>query len=93
MSGAFNARPAVSLRIAPNPFTSSTTISYSLPNATSLSIKLYDISGKVVTTLANGRYQAGASSVTLQASGLARGIYILKFESGSYNTTRKLVIE
>ena len=45
---------AFNLRIALNPFTSSAAISYSLPRAGNVSLKLYDVAGKLVTTLAQG---------------------------------------
>jgi hypothetical protein len=83
------------LSIAPNPFTTATAISYSLPKSGDVSLKLYDVTGKLVSTLANGRHPAGSYSYSLLTThhSLARGIYVLKFESDGYNTTEKLIIE
>jgi hypothetical protein len=83
------------LSVAPNPFTSSLnpSIAYSLPKSGNVSLRLFDISGKLVTTLASGYTTAGSHSALLNAEQLARGIYVLKFETDGYNTTEKLIIE
>jgi hypothetical protein len=85
------------LSIAPNPFTSSLnpSIAYSLPRPGNVSLKLYDVSGRLVSTLASGYHAAGAYSSRLAANSerLAAGIYIIKYETGECRTTEKLVIE
>jgi hypothetical protein len=81
------------LRIVPNPFTNTATVSYSLAKPGEVSLKLYDVTGKLVATLAKGHAGVGASSLKLQASSLAKGIYVLKFETEGYRATRKLIIE
>jgi hypothetical protein len=40
-----------------------------------------------------GKTHAGSSGVTLRASNLAQGVYVLKLEAGSYRATRKLIRE
>jgi len=79
--------------VAPNPFTSRTQVSYTLPQPGKVSLKLYDVTGALVTTLAQGQTPAGSHRVMLGADQLARGVYVLKFESGDYRTTRKVTIE
>ena len=81
------------LAVSPNPFTSATTISYSLPAAGIVRLKLYDITGQLVSTLASGYDNAGASSLKLQASSLSAGIYILKLSTETSTLTQKLIIE
>ena len=81
------------IAIAPNPFSNATTISYSLPNAGNISLKLYDVTGKLVTTLATGYHNVGTSSVTVSRSSLASGIYMLKLKTDNSTTTSKLIIE
>ena len=85
------------LSIAPNPFTHSLSpsISYSLSTPGSICLKLHDITGKLVSTLASGYHAAGAYSSRLTANSerLAAGIYVLKYEAGEYRATEKLVIE
>lgn len=70
-----------------------TAIRYSVPTATALSLKLYDITGALAKTVSNGRVKPGRYTVGLSAQGLARGVYILKLKSGASSLTRKLVIE
>jgi hypothetical protein len=86
-----------SLSVTPNPFTSSLNplISYSLPKAGNVSLKLYDISGKLVARLAGGHHAAGAYSrqFTAGSSQLAAGVYLLKYEAGEYRATEKVIIE
>jgi hypothetical protein len=85
------------LRIFPNPFSSSFSpaISYSLPVAGNVSLKLYDISGKLVGTLLSGYRPAGSYSYSLLTAhcSLGSGVYLLKFETEGYATTSKLIIE
>ena len=82
------------LSIAPNPFHGATHISYSLPRAGNVSVKLCDVTGTLVTVLANGYSEAGVNhTIAVDASKLARGIYILKLASDSYNTTAKLILQ
>jgi len=86
-------RTEFALRIAPNPFARAAAITYSLPEAGAVSLKLYDVSGKLVTVLARGNATAGSHGALVDAEKLARGIYLLKFESENYTTTEKLIIE
>jgi hypothetical protein len=87
------------LRVAPNPFTSSAnpSISYSLPRAGNITLALYDVSGRLVSTIAKGYHPAGSYSSELTANSLqqklAAGIYILRLDSKGCQTTEKLVIE
>jgi hypothetical protein len=85
------------LSVTPNPFTSSLnpSISYSLPRAGNMSLRLYDVTGTLVGTLVSGYHPAGSYSYSLLTThhSLASGVYLLKFETESYRTTEKLVIE
>jgi hypothetical protein len=83
----------LTLAVAPNPFTSAATITYSLPQAGNVSLKLYDVTGTLVTTLASGYHTAGSSSFVVHRSSFACGIYLLKLETGTTTTTSKLIIE
>jgi hypothetical protein len=81
------------LHVSPNPFTNATTISYSLPRAGNVNLKLYDVTGKLVTILASGHHNAGTSSFIVHRPSFAGGIYILKLETDNTTTTSKLIIE
>jgi len=81
------------LSVFPNPVNGTTTISYSLPAAGKVSLKLYNVSGKLVTTLATGHRNAGNLSFVLCPSSLAGGAYLLRLETANANTIMKLIVE
>jgi hypothetical protein len=83
----------ISLRLSASVCGSSSPIriDYTLPRAGNATVRLYDITGQLVTTLASGYHSAGSYKSTTPL--LARGIYVLKLESGTTTTTAKLVIE
>jgi hypothetical protein len=85
--------PVLALRAAPSLFRGRTVIDYSLPRAGNISLRLYDVTGALVTTLAHGYTDAGAYTTSLDASKLVKGIYILKYETESYSATEKLIVE
>jgi len=60
----------------PNPFNPATTISYLLPAASNVSLKIFDITGREVTTLFNGPSEAGYHEYRWNASNTASGMYI-----------------
>jgi hypothetical protein len=82
----------------PNPFSNHTAIRYSVPHPLDVNIAVYDLAGRLVTTLVNGRQTVGWHSVTWNrtdgaGSRVASGVYFYKLNSGTYSTTRKLVVE
>jgi hypothetical protein len=81
------------LMLGSNPARGMPGFSFSLPQPGEVSLKLYDLGGRLVATLAKGRYAAGSySSFTPHASSLAQGIYILRFAAPGTFEERKLVI-
>jgi hypothetical protein len=81
----------------PNPFNPSTKIKYSIPSnlkreTSNVSLKVYDVLGKIVATLVNEQKPAGAYEVEFDASNLSSGIYFYRLVSGSYIQTKKLIL-
>jgi hypothetical protein len=80
----------------PNPFNPSTTIQYSLAKAGQISLKVYNLLGNEVATLADGPQDAGRHTVTFDTNrgslSLASGVYFYRLEAGSFVSTKKLVI-
>jgi hypothetical protein len=76
----------------PNPFNPTTAISYKLQAPSWVSLKVYDISGRLVATLVDGWREAGTHQVTFDGSNLAAGIYLLKMQAGDYSVVQKLVL-
>jgi hypothetical protein len=77
----------------PNPFNPSTTIAYSLAKSNLVTLKIYNLSGQKIETLANGLQTAGEHEITWQPEGLASGTYICSLQTGDYSETRKLVLQ
>ena len=76
----------------PNPFNPTSTISFSLPEAGKITLSVYDVSGRLITTLVDGYRSAGVHDVTFDASDLASGIYLYRLEAGEFNATGKMVL-
>jgi hypothetical protein len=82
---------------SPNPFGAVTRIQYSLAERMSVSLRVYDVSGKCVTELMDGVKEPGRYSLTWngrtdEGKRLPQGLYFCRFEAGDYNRTRKLVL-
>jgi len=76
----------------PNPFNPSTQIDFSIPNATYVSLKVYNLLGQEVENLVDGELCAGPHSVTFDATQYSSGIYFYRLETNDYATTRKMVL-
>jgi hypothetical protein len=81
----------------PNPFNPQTEISYGLPTASHVSIKIYDISGKLIKILYNGTQDAGFYTKTWDATNengeiLSSGLYFYVLETDNFVRTRKMVL-
>jgi hypothetical protein len=76
----------------PNPFNPNTAVSFELGALSSVSLKVYDILGREVATLAEGRTEAGEHTVQWDATGFASGIYFYRLTAGNFSSTRKLVL-
>jgi hypothetical protein len=75
----------------PNPFNPSTTISFTLPSRSFVSLKVFDLLGREVATLVNENKNAGACSVRYDASTLTSGVYFYRLLAGSFIETKKLL--
>ena len=77
----------------PNPFNPVTKINYDLPENNVVSIKIFDILGKVVSEpVKNEKKSAGKYSVEFDASNLPSGVYYYEMRAGSYSETKKMVL-
>ncbi|MGE5680579.1 MAG: T9SS type A sorting domain-containing protein, partial [Bacillota bacterium] len=76
----------------PNPFNPSTVIEFSLPdNNQEVSLKVYDLLGREVAELVNGKMSAGQHKVLWNASQNASGVYFYRLQSGNYAETKKMM--
>ncbi|MBX2977350.1 MAG: T9SS type A sorting domain-containing protein [Ignavibacteriaceae bacterium] len=76
----------------PNPFNPTTKITYQIPKEGLVTLKIYDILGKEVTTLINEEKQAGKYSIEFNASKLSSGVYLYELRSNEYKSTKKLLL-
>ncbi len=76
----------------PNPFNPSTTINYQIPQTGFVTLKIYDILGKEVTTLVNEQKNQGRYSINFDASRLASGVYIYQLRVNVYVSSKKMLL-
>ena len=76
----------------PNPFNPATRISYELPVSGLVTLKVFDILGRELSTLVNEEKAAGKYQVDFSSSSLSSGIYFYTLTSREYSKTRKMVL-
>jgi hypothetical protein len=76
----------------PNPANPSTVISYQLPVSSLVTLKVYDLLGRLVNSLIEERQSAGIHSVTFDANSLSSGAYFYRLTTGSFVETKKLML-
>ncbi|KAF0204205.1 MAG: Peptidase S8/S53 subtilisin kexin [Bacteroidetes bacterium] len=92
-------RPAESASLAklqqnnPNPFSQSTSINYSLKESDIVTLKIYDIMGREITTLVNGFSAAGNHQVSFENADLPAGLYFAVLKTKNNSTSIKLIKE
>ncbi len=84
---------AQSTQAYPNPFTSSTTITYSLAQDGPVSVEVYNTLGRKVRTLVVGAETAGNHEVKFEAGNLARGTYLFKVKTAESVSIKRLVLQ
>jgi len=77
--------------IAPNPFSNSTQIQYSLQKEAQMKIDVYSIEGRLVKTVFSGIQNSGSQSVALDAAGMANGKYILRLTEGKNSVYERVI--
>jgi hypothetical protein len=77
----------------PNPFNPSTKIKFDMPKNSFVTLKVYDMLGRLVSTLINNeRITAGEKEVTFAGHNLASGVYFYRIEAGEFTATRKMTL-
>jgi hypothetical protein len=80
----------VNVTSSPNPFSSQVTFDISLKNHAELSIKLYDLRGRLVKEYDSTQYTKGLHSIDMDTHDLSNGIYLLQIRAGSEMITKKI---
>ena len=81
-----------SLSAYPNPFNPNTVLSFDVPRSGKITLSVYDITGRLVQTLADRVYPQGSYRVTFDGSKLASGIYFARLQGNRISRTQKLVL-
>jgi hypothetical protein len=76
----------------PNPFNPSTTISFTLAETSDVTVSVYDLLGRRVNILLNGRLSPGTHTSVFDASHLSSGVYLYRVEATGFSTSRKMML-
>ncbi|MFN3426399.1 MAG: alpha/beta hydrolase-fold protein [Candidatus Thermochlorobacter sp.] len=76
----------------PNPFNPTTTITYTLPKRSKVSLKVFDVLGREVATLVNQVQEVGAYRAYFSAHGLTSGVYFYQLRADEFSQTRKMTL-
>ncbi len=76
----------------PNPFNSQTTIRFELPASSEVTLEVFDVLGRRVTTLVDGQMDAGVHETRFDASGLSSGVYIYRLRTAETEMTRQMML-
>ena len=77
----------------PNPFNPSTTIEFSVPAASFVSLKVCDLLGREVSTIVNQMLTPGVYMETFDGTGLTSGVYFYRLRAGNFVETKKLILQ
>jgi rhamnogalacturonan endolyase len=76
----------------PNPFNPTTNINFSLPVSGDVKLEVYDINGRLISTIVNERLTAGSYTHTFDASYLASGVYIYRLRTSEFTIVKKMLL-
>jgi hypothetical protein len=76
----------------PNPFNPSTTVRYDLPRATFVTLSIYDVLGRQISTIVEGEKPAGTYQVNVYIPNLPSGVYFYRIQARDYVKTKKFVL-
>jgi hypothetical protein len=76
----------------PNPFNPSTTITFDISDHALVTLKVFDVLGKEVSTLVNEEMKKGSYTRVLHGDNLASGVYLYRLQAGTFTETKKLLL-
>ena len=76
----------------PNPFNPNTSIAFELSSANHTTLKVYDISGRLVTTLIDGFKQGGSYQLPFSGENISSGVYFYILRSGEFSEQKKMLL-
>jgi hypothetical protein len=82
----------VQLTSYPNPVRQQGTLEYALPKEAKVTLRVYDVLGRRVATLATGTKEAGTHTVSLKTETLSSGVYFGRLQAGNRTVTQKITV-
>lgn len=82
----------IQLRNFPNPFNAATTVEFSIPQKSFVTVTVYNGIGQKISELASGTYKAGTYRYSWNAAEFASGVYFCRLESAEFSRTAKLIL-
>lgn len=76
----------------PNPFNPVTIIKFDLPNSSIMNIKIFNISGKEISTVLNKRLDAGTYEFNWDAAQYPSGVYFYRLTAGDFTSVKKMIL-
>jgi len=76
----------------PNPFNPTTTIRYDIPEATNVTLTIYNMNGQVVDRLINQKQEPGFYSVNWNARNVSTGVYIYRIQVDGFSSVKKCIV-
>jgi hypothetical protein len=76
----------------PNPFNPTTKVSFVISHSSFVTLKVYDVLGREVATLVNGKKEAGRHEVEFDGSNLQSGVYFYRLQAEQYSSTKKFIL-
>ena len=76
----------------PNPFQNETTLKFKIPKQAKVKLNVFDLSGKEVAVLVNGKLSSGDHKVLFSAQNLPSGVYYYRLQAGEFLDTKKLIV-
>lgn len=76
----------------PNPFNPVTKFRFSIPNTADVKLKIFDVSGREITTLLNKTMQPGKYEINWDASAYSSGVYFYKIETKDFTSSKKMLL-
>jgi len=76
----------------PNPFNPTTDIAFDLPKASQVELTVYNVLGQEVTTLVNGKLDAGTHVIMWDAGSVSSGVYFYRLQAENFSETKKMML-
>ena len=77
---------------SPNPFSDATSISFFIPAAARVALRVFDALGRDVAELTDAELPAGAHAVQWRTAGLPPGVYVVRLQAGTFSATRSMLL-